>query len=86
MNVKKPKYENDSVDVVFKTGYSARMTLAQKKDNTDSSDTRPDNSDNISADKRSDTESVKSENGGYENKQEPTRYGDWEIAGRCIDF
>ena len=26
------------------------------------------------------------EKGGYENSAEPTRYGDWEIAGRCIDF
>lgn len=23
---------------------------------------------------------------GYENKAEPTRYGDWEIGGRCYDF
>lgn len=26
------------------------------------------------------------ERGGFENSAEPTRYGDWEIAGRCIDF
>ena len=26
------------------------------------------------------------EKGGYENTREPTRYGDWEIAGRCVDF
>ena len=26
------------------------------------------------------------ESGGYENLKEPTRYGDWEIAGRCVDF
>ena len=26
------------------------------------------------------------ENGGYEKSAEPTRYGDWEIAGRCVDF
>ncbi len=26
------------------------------------------------------------ETGGYEKTVEPTRYGDWEIAGRCIDF
>jgi len=30
--------------------------------------------------------SANQEEGGYENKTEPTRYGDWEIAGRCIDF
>ncbi len=26
------------------------------------------------------------ETGGFEDKVEPTRFGDWEIAGRCIDF
>jgi shikimate dehydrogenase len=24
--------------------------------------------------------------GGYEGRPEPTRYGDWEKKGRCIDF
>ena len=24
--------------------------------------------------------------GGFENKAEPTRYGDWETNGRCSDF
>ncbi len=24
--------------------------------------------------------------GGFENKIEPTRYGDWEVNGRCSDF
>lgn len=24
--------------------------------------------------------------GGYENKLEPTRYGDWDVNGRCSDF
>ena len=24
--------------------------------------------------------------GGYENKLEPTRYGDWESNGRVTDF
>ncbi len=23
---------------------------------------------------------------GFENKLEPTRYGDWEVNGRCSDF
>ncbi len=26
------------------------------------------------------------EKGGFENKKEPTRYGDWETGGRCWDF
>lgn len=29
---------------------------------------------------------VEKEIGGYENKLEPTRYGDWETNGRCSDF
>lgn len=24
--------------------------------------------------------------GGFENAPEPTRYGDWEVKGRCSDF
>jgi len=24
--------------------------------------------------------------GGFEKKKEPTRYGDWEVDGRCTDF
>lgn len=24
--------------------------------------------------------------GGFENKPEPTRYGDWDVGGRCSDF
>ena len=30
--------------------------------------------------------SSQQERGGFEKSKEPTRYGDWEIAGRCIDF
>jgi hypothetical protein len=26
------------------------------------------------------------EYGGFENKPEPTRYGDWDVNGRCSDF
>ena len=29
---------------------------------------------------------IQQEQGGFENSKEPTRYGDWEIAGRCVDF
>ena len=36
--------------------------------------------------KGDDKNTNKNESGGYENSAEPTRYGDWEIAGRCIDF
>jgi shikimate dehydrogenase len=31
-------------------------------------------------------ESVQKEIGGFENKPEPTRYGDWDVGGRCSDF
>lgn len=31
-------------------------------------------------------QSSQQESGGFENSKDPTRYGDWEIAGRCIDF
>jgi len=24
--------------------------------------------------------------GGFENRPEPTRYGDWDVGGRCSDF
>lgn len=30
--------------------------------------------------------SEKAEEIGGNNKPEPTRYGDWEIAGKCVDF
>ena len=33
-------------------------------------------------------EETEKEIGGYEDSglQEPTRYGDWEVKGRCSDF
>ncbi len=24
--------------------------------------------------------------GGFEDRPEPTRFGDWEVGGRCSDF
>ncbi len=29
---------------------------------------------------------IEKEIGGFEDKLEPTRYGDWEVNGRCSDF
>ena len=29
---------------------------------------------------------LKNEDSGFVDAKDPTRYGDWEIAGRCIDF
>ncbi len=29
---------------------------------------------------------MEKEIGGFENRPEPTRYGDWEVDGRCSDF
>lgn len=32
------------------------------------------------------TKPMEKEIGGFENRPEPTRYGDWEVNGRCSDF
>lgn len=32
------------------------------------------------------TEPMDKEHGGRKKGLEPTRYGDWEFKGRCIDF
>jgi len=34
------------------------------------------------ASKKDDTQEI----GGFEKREEPTRYGDWEVDGRCSDF
>jgi hypothetical protein len=34
----------------------------------------------------SDTQKLPEEIGGRQQGLEPTRYGDWEFKGRCIDF
>ncbi len=31
-------------------------------------------------------EAVEKEIGGFENRPEPTRFGDWDVNGRCSDF
>lgn len=31
-------------------------------------------------------EEQEKEIGGFENRPEPTRYGDWDVNGRCSDF
>lgn len=36
--------------------------------------------------KERETDKKQKEFGGFENKAEPTRYGDWEVDGRCSDF
>jgi hypothetical protein len=38
-----------------------------------------------SAMKKADASSLPKEFGGS-GKPEPTRYGDWEVNGRCVDF
>jgi hypothetical protein len=55
-----------------------------------STDTGTDNSapeitNQVSIDPKSGTEETSKEIGGREGLN-PTRYGDWEKAGRCIDF
>tara|TARA_A100000164_G_C21709263_1_gene677390 strand:+ start:156 stop:338 length:183 start_codon:yes stop_codon:yes gene_type:complete len=32
------------------------------------------------------TVSKEAEFGGRKNGPEPTRYGDWELKGKCVDF
>ncbi len=36
--------------------------------------------------KKLDGKLKETEIGGFENRLEPTRYGDWEVNGRCSDF
>lgn len=36
--------------------------------------------------KTSDDTDQEKEVGGFENRPEPTRYGDWDVNGRCSDF
>ena len=43
------------------------------------------NADISKTDKENQTNNDK-EVGGYEDKAEPTRYGDWEVNGRTSDF
>lgn len=43
----------------------------------------PDSADSA---KTSDIKQMPKEIGGRKNGLEPTRYGDWEKGGRCIDF
>ena len=31
-------------------------------------------------------ETLPEEKGGFENRPAPTRYGDWDVHGRCSDF
>ncbi|MFP4314041.1 MAG: DUF1674 domain-containing protein [Alphaproteobacteria bacterium] len=55
------------------------MTKHVKKE-TEKNTERPENEGNAKADTK--------EIGGFEdqNLPEPTRYGDWEVKGRCSDF
>ena len=36
--------------------------------------------------KKTEKKQMSKEFGGFENKPEPTRYGDWDANGRCSDF
>ena len=35
---------------------------------------------------KTEPEKLEKEVGGFENRPEPTRYGDWDVNGRCSDF
>lgn len=39
-----------------------------------------------SKEKKEDKKPIPEEKGGFENRAEPTRFGDWEVNGRCSDF
>lgn len=43
-------------------------------------------SEQVNEKKEDKNEDLPKEIGGFENKAEPTRYGDWETNGRCSDF
>ncbi len=49
-------------------------------------DTAKSNIDTQEKPKSPDKVSDEKEIGGFENRAEPTRYGDWEVNGRCSDF
>ncbi len=38
------------------------------------------------ADANGDVNGTEKEVGGFENRPEPTRFGDWDVNGRCSDF
>ncbi|MCB1532820.1 MAG: DUF1674 domain-containing protein [Alphaproteobacteria bacterium] len=35
---------------------------------------------------KSEHKDLPEEKGGFENRPEPTRFGDWDVNGRCSDF
>jgi len=47
---------------------------------------KPSAEDNKLEEAQINSESQEKEIGGFENRKEPTRYGDWEVDGRCSDF
>jgi len=53
--------------------------------NTEKSIEPLDNQADSTSEETNDTELIPEEIGGF-NGPEPTRYGDWEKNGRCIDF
>ena len=62
----------------------------QDSSNKESVDTQvgiqPAKDDNSTESKKDTPASKKTEIGGRKKGLEPTRYGDWEKNGRCIDF
>ncbi len=58
------------------------MTRAEPDDKAKTADSGPDTP---TGDEKSTAESRPKEIGGRDGL-DPTRYGDWEKAGRCIDF
>lgn len=46
----------------------------------------PKKQDDASNAKQEPVEDKQAEVGGFESREEPTRYGDWDVNGRCSDF
>ncbi|MGY8815041.1 MAG: DUF1674 domain-containing protein [Gammaproteobacteria bacterium] len=61
------------------------MTYSKKKDMKNKTNAKQDISENIE-DKQEIAKPTTSKEYGGPKGLEPTRYGDWERKGRCIDF
>ncbi len=61
------------------------MKSASQRDSTDSGDPKPDRRSTEDTAVARDTDELAKEVGGRKGP-DPSRYGDWEKNGRCIDF
>ena len=82
-------YFNQSVQLVSYLWHTGRVTENRSKSTTsDDPKTKPGDNHSVRKDVDvavTDKKTLEKEIGGREGP-DPTRYGDWEKAGRCIDF